>query len=109
MTTFIVNRQELEVRYDINGVDISGDFIGNTSHGMDTDDDGRYVASQEDYDWWVDTIAAHVQMDANVEAYKEKFSADDVDQVVVDWASGDYETLPGQVALGLERTFGPLG
>lgn len=108
MTTFIVNGQQMELRYNVNGIDISADFIGNTSHGMSHDDDGNYIATQEDFEWWRATILAHEQMDVVIEAYKERFGSDEVAEVVESWSGGDLETDPAQVLMGLERNFGPL-
>ena len=108
MTTFIINDQERELRYDVDGIDISGDFIGNTYHGMEQDEEGRYLASPEDFEWWQSIIAAHEKMDNAIAAYKALHDADQVDQVVEDWANGDYEAHPHQVEMGLVQTFGEL-
>jgi hypothetical protein len=107
-TKFMVNGQEKEVSYKINGIDNSGDFIGNTAHGMTSDDEGRYIASQEDYDWWVATIDAHIAKDDLIAAYKDKFDRDEVDQIVQDWAGGDLDSEPAQIKMGLEEAFGVL-
>ncbi len=108
MSKFMVNGEEKELRYNVNGIDISGDFIGNTSHGMAADDEGRYIATQNDFDWWKNTITAHEKMDATVAAYKETFDADEVDTVILDWATSDLETTPAQVLMGLKRVFGGI-
>lgn len=108
MTTFIVNGKEKELIYDVNGIDISGDFIGNTSHGMDQDDEGNYLAAQEDYDWWKNTINAHSATDALIKQYKEKFDHDDVDWIVGLWADSDLESCPALITQGLEGYFGKL-
>lgn len=108
MTKFIVNGEEKELRYDVNGIDISGDFIGNTSHGMSVDENGRYVTGKENFDWWETTIAANENMDGVIAAYKEKFDANEVDRVVQDWISIDLDTSPAQVLMGLKNTFGIL-
>lgn len=108
MTIFMVNGQEKELRYDMNGIDISNDFIGNTAHGMEYNEDGNYIATEKDFQWWQETIAAHENMDAIVSSYKERFDADDVREVVEDWADGDLENDPPQVIMGLERNFGKI-
>lgn len=108
MTTFIVNGQQVKLEYIVNGVDISADFIGNTAHGMKHDDDGNYIASQDDLDWWRGTIAAYKRMSAIVDLYKRFFDQDEVDDVVRDWTGDDMETGPDQVIMGLEINFGPL-
>lgn len=80
-TTFIVNGQVkgLEMR-DENGIDWSADFIGNTAHGMSHDDEGNYIATEEDYQWWKDMIAAYQEMESVIEQYKEKYGRDEVDE-----------------------------
>lgn len=107
-TKFMVNGQEKELSYSANGIDISGDFIGNTSHGMDSDKDGRYIASQEDYDWWKSTIAAHERMADVIAAYKAVNDPSEVDRVVQDWIDVDLENQPVQVLMGLEKAFGAI-
>jgi len=108
MTKFMVNGQERELRYDVSGIDISGDFIGNTSHGMASDDEGRYIATQEDYDWWQKVIAAHQEMETAIVAYKETHDPDEVDRVAQDWMGGDLDNEPDQVLMGLKRAFGAI-
>lgn len=105
---FIVNGKEKDLRYNVNGTDISDDFIGNTFHGMAIDEEGRYIASPEDFNWWETTIVANENMDAVIAAYKEKFDADEVDRVVQDWVSNDLDTAPTQVIMGLRQVFGAI-
>jgi hypothetical protein len=107
-TKFLVNGREKELSYKVNGIDISADFIGNTAHGMASDDEGRYIASPEDFEWWQNTIAAHEQMNAAIKAYKAKFDADEVDRVVQDWITADLDNQPGQVLMGLQKAFGEI-
>lgn len=106
MTKFVVNGKERELRYDVSGVDISGDFIGGTAHEMDEDSEGRYIASQEEFDWWRETILAHQKMNETIAAYKERFDSDEVDRVAQDWAGGDLDIEPEQVVMGLNQAFG---
>lgn len=108
MTTFIVDGHEVELSYDFDGIDVSGDFIGNTDHGMGEDGEGRYIASREDFEWWKDTIAKHEQLDAAIKAYKDRFSTDEVEQVVNDWSGHDLDVVPGLVLMGLEKAFGKI-
>lgn len=108
MTIFIVNGQEKVLRYDVNGIDVSRDFIGNTYHGMETDEEGRYLATQEDFEWWQEVIAAHQKLDETIARYKERFGDEEVDNIVWAWAGNDYDTHPGSVTLGLEKNFGKL-
>lgn len=63
-TKLLVNGQEKELRYNYNGIDISADFIGNAYHGMEIDDEGRFVTTTDEFEWWKNTIAGHEQMDA---------------------------------------------
>ena len=108
MTTFIVNGQEKELTMYFNGIECSADFIGNAAHGMDNDEDGNYIATQEDFEWWENTILAHENMENVIAAYKEKFDTGEVDQVVQDWINDDLESQPSQVLMGLEQAFGEL-
>ena len=108
MTLFIVNGQEKELVYNFGGIDISRDFIGNTYHGMTTDENGHYIATEQDFEWWQEVITAHQNNDKLIEAYKYRFGNDEVSQVAEDWASGDYETDPAQIQMGLEQAFGKL-
>lgn len=110
MTIFIVNGEErnLELR-DGNGIDYSADFIGNNDPGMDIDEDGNYIATQEDFEWWKSTIASHKRMQDMIAQYKAANDPDVVDQVVQDWIGGvDLEYQLVQVAMGLEQAFGTL-
>lgn len=78
-TTFLVNEVEHNlVMLDENGIDWSADFIGNTSHGMAHDEEGNYIATQEELAWWQDTIAAHLEMQALIRVYNERYGEDEV-------------------------------
>lgn len=107
-TQFMVNGKERTLEMLVNGIDISGDFIGNTYHGMDSDKEGRYIASQEDYDWWKNVISQHQKMKRVIAQYKSQFDADEVDKVVQDWIDTDLDNQPNQILLGLEQAFGKL-
>jgi len=104
MTTFIVNGEEKEVEYLTNGIDISQDFIGNTSHGMDSDDEGRYIASQDDYNWWVEVIAKHQELDVLVAQCRE-IDDDLVEQVLADNGDYDIEDIPARTIEALKEAF----
>jgi hypothetical protein len=108
MTKFIVDGQERELRYMVNGIDISGDMIGNTYHGMDSDDEGRYIAAQEDFEWWSTYFVNHETMEGEIARYKEAgFDADQVDQIVQEAMSGrDYGDQPHYVISELKEVFG---
>jgi hypothetical protein len=110
MTTFIVNGEEKElILIGKNGIDWSDDFIGNTAHGMESDDEGRYIATEEDFEWWENMIAKWQRMEAVAAEYKDRFDRDEVDAVVNDAAGGyDLEYQPGAVIDALEETFGKL-
>lgn len=106
-TIFVVNGEEktLEILTD-KGIDWSADFIGNTSHGMEIDDEGRYIATQEDFDWWQKMIAKWEKMEEIVANYKERFGRDEVDQVINDIIGGyDLEDQPGRVIDALKDAF----
>lgn len=108
-TKFMVNGKEksLEMR-DKNGIDWSADFIATGEQDWECDDDGRYIVTQEDFEWWQETIASHEHMDAVIAAYKEQFDPDEVNKVVQDWVGNDLETTPAQVIHGLEQAFGAI-
>jgi hypothetical protein len=108
MTTFIVNGQEHEIEFYFNGMECSADFIGNTSHGMESDAEGRYIATREDLDWWQTTIAAHEAMETIIELYKSQFCEAEVNKVVQDWIDTDLDMMPDQVITGLNHAFGNM-
>ena len=91
MATFIIDGQahKLEMRDD-NGIDWSNDFIGGYEHGMEQDEDGNYLTSQEDYDWWKQAIADQEAIEALVAQYQERYGED----IVTNWLqqTGAYET-----------------
>jgi len=104
MTKFMVDGQEktLELR-DSNGIDWSADFVGNTAHGMETDEDGRYIATVEDYDWWVDA-AQQEENATNLEAqYAEKYGQEAVDKIIsmTDARSADMDSRLSSVKMAL--------
>lgn len=104
MATFIVDGKvrELTMR-DTNGIDWSNDFIGNTSHGMENDDEGNYIASTEEYEWWKAMIADWEDMQEKIEEYKETYGSEEV----TDWLelshawSVDLEDQPNSVRSAL--------
>lgn len=100
MTTFIVNgkARKLEMRDD-NNIDWSADFIGNTSHGMERDGEGNYIATQEEYDWWKNMIVAYQGMEETIKQYKAKYGADEVDEWLQKSSAFDVdlEDQPGSV------------
>jgi hypothetical protein len=109
-TKFVVNGEEktLELRND-KGIDWSADFIGNTAHGMASDEEGRYIASQDDFDWWEKMIADWQHMESVIAEYKERVNGDEVDRIVGDTVGGyDLEDQPRNVIEALKETFGPL-
>lgn len=91
-TRFIVNGQVkgLEMR-DENGIDWSADFIGNTAHGMSSDSEGNYIATEADYQWWKDMIAAYQEMESLIAQYKEKYGSDEVDEWLQEVHAFDYD------------------
>lgn len=108
MAVFIVNGRKRYLKYMVNGIDISNDFIGNTAHNMAIEEDGSYVASKEDFNWWKKVIEEHERLDMIVAQYQEEFGKDEVNDTVYSWASYDYETNPAQILMGLEKRFGKL-
>jgi hypothetical protein len=109
-TKFMVNGEEKELSLiGKNGIDWSEDFIGNTFHGMASDEEGRYVVNQEDYEWWENMIAEWQRMESVVAEYKEQFDGDEVDRVVNDTVGGyDLENQPKNVISALRDTFGAI-
>lgn len=104
MTTFNVNGQvrSLEMR-DENGIDWSADFIGNTSHGMIHDEDGNYIATEEDFQWWKNMIADYQDMQRIVEEYEEKFGREAVEKHLHEYSAWevDLEDQPNSVRFAL--------
>lgn len=101
-TVFMVNGTKKELSYMYNGIDCSADFIGNTEHGMSTDVEGRYIATQEDFEWWSDTIEAHEEMDNVVSEYMEKYGADAVEKVIYSVSANDLNDIPNSVISALQ-------
>jgi hypothetical protein len=111
MTTLIVNGQEREITMSFPGHsgDISSDFIGNHSTDMDVDDEGRYIATEEEFQWWKATIAAHERLDQMVADYKAEFDSDEVESVVNEAVGGfDLEDQPALGKAALVKAFGAL-
>jgi len=80
MATFLINSEEKELVYRSNGgVDYTNDVIGNTCHGMDIDDEGRFVATQDDYDWWQTYFDDDVKLMGIVAEYKDKYGDEKVE------------------------------
>ena len=109
-TKFMVNGEEKTViMLGSNNIDWSADFIGNTNHGMKHDDEGRYIASQEEYDWWENMIAEWQHMESVIEDCKEANDPEEVQQVVNDTMGGfDLEDQPRNVIEALKETFGSI-
>tara|TARA_R110000868_G_scaffold21307_1_gene88513 strand:+ start:1826 stop:2161 length:336 start_codon:yes stop_codon:yes gene_type:complete len=106
MTTFIVDgtAHNLTMRDD-NNIDWSEDFIGNTAHGMDSDDDGNYIASADDFAWWKDMIANWQAMEEKITEYKEKYGWEEVTtwlEITHAWL-GDLEDQPNSVRHALSQ------
>lgn len=104
MATFNVNGQikSLTMR-DENGIDGSADFIGNTSHGMSRDDDGNYIATEEDFQWWKNMIADYQDMQRVIREYNEKYGRDAVEKHLHDQVAWevDLEDQPNSVRAAL--------
>jgi len=109
MATFIVDGKEKVLNYLWNGIDCSADFIGNTAHGMDIDDEGRFIASKEEFEWWKATISDYEAMDKVVEKYVAEFGDEAVQRVIEEASGGrDMEDIPAHVILELTREFGEI-
>lgn len=96
--------RKLEMR-DENGVDWSADFIGNTAHGMDYDEDGNFVTDEEEFRWWEDMIEEYQEMEEKVEEYKEKYGREAVEELLENvhaW-SMDFADVPSSVKRALEE------
>ena len=82
MATFSVNGEERKLRMTTPaGVDWSDDYIGGFDHGMTRDEDGRYICSDADFQWWAKAIADQVDADRLIAEYREKYG-DAVDEVL---------------------------
>ena len=92
MATFVINGQERKLTMrDDNGIDWSDEFIGGYVHGMDKDDDGRYIATQAEYDWWQKAIADQQEMAELVAEYKRRYGADEVERWLQTTAAYDVD------------------
>jgi hypothetical protein len=109
-TKFMVNGEEKElVMRGKNGIDWSADFIATGEQDWPLDDEGRYIASPEDFEWWENMIAEWQRMESVVAEYKEQFDGDEVDRVVNDTVGGyDLENQPKNVISALRDTFGAI-
>lgn len=107
MAIFLVNGQAHNLTIiDQRGIDWSSDFIGNTAHGMSQDEDGRFLATVEDLEWWRRVMSDHERMDSTIADYVKKFGRDEVDKVVQDQSGGyDLEYLPNAVISALAEAF----
>ena len=92
MATFLVNGIEKRItfRTDDVGIDFASDFIGSYEHGMEQDDDGRFIASPEDFDWWGKVIEDAKAIEALVSSYAERYGDDAVEQCLQE--QGAYST-----------------
>jgi hypothetical protein len=103
--TFVVNGVEKKLRMidEDSSTDCAADFVGNTAHGMEHDDEGRYIATPEEFEWWKNTIAAHESMAELIEQYRAKYGSDTVDDHLQRMAAFDVdlEDQPGSVATAL--------
>lgn len=108
MAIFLVNGQEHNLTIvDQRGIDYSSDFVGNTAHGMGQDEDGRFLATTEDLEWWQRVMSAHEHMDDVIADYVKKFGRDEVNEVVQTQSGGyDLEYLPNAVISALAEAFG---
>lgn len=105
MTEFIVDGEvhELEWIDPVTGTDCARDVIGNTAHGMEMDDDGRYIATAEDLEWWESYFEASQEMSAMLKEYEDKYGYFAID----DWLyqtgawSHDLGDQPAQVMSAL--------
>ncbi len=88
MTTFLIEGKEKELTYMVNGCDCSGDLIGNSAHGLTTDEEGRYIATQDDFDWWTTYFENDKKLEKAIAEAEEKHGRHEV----VGWlqANGAY-------------------
>ena len=108
MTEFVVNGEIRELRMMRNGVDISGDFVGNTVNGMGQDEQGRWIADEVEFDWWRQVVADHQELEQVIQAYKIVYDAEIVDRVVSDWMASDLDKALDSVVMGLTEVIGPI-
>lgn len=97
MVQFIVAGKVTEVSMiDDNGIDWSQDFVGNNSHGMVKDDEGRYIVTEDEAEWWQGAIEMHKEMESLIVSYRHKYGSDLVDDVLnrSHAFDGDMETHP---------------
>lgn len=108
MAVFLVNGQQHELRIiGENGIDYSLDFIGNTEHGMERDEDGRFIATPEDLKWWETVMAQHEEMERLIKNAENTYGYDVVHGALTrDGAlDSDMDMMLGNV----QRTLETLG
>lgn len=105
-TKFVVDGIEMEIELkNEDGIDWSGEFVGNTAHGMASDDEGRYISSFENYNWWAELVVAWVTMESAVREAEHQYGKDNVqsylkNEGVYDCDLGD---TPERVMAALEE------
>ncbi len=83
MAKFLVDGQERTLRMVTpEGVDWSDDYIGGFDHGMTRDDDGRWICSETDYEWWVKATNDQTAADALIAEARTRHSYDAIDEVL---------------------------
>lgn len=106
MATFIIDGQahKLEMR-DGNGIDWSMDFIGSYDHEMQTDEDGNFVTTQAEYDWWKQAIADQETIQALIAECKERHGDEEVDRWLSDAGAleTDLDMMLDQVKVALSE------
>jgi hypothetical protein len=71
-----------ELRYNVLGIDIAYDFIGNNSASKERDDDGHRVMTADDFAWWEERISDDITMHQMISAYSERYGANNVHWVL---------------------------
>lgn len=94
----------------INGVNYVRDFIGNYGAFADqfllNEENGTFIATQEDYDWWVKVLADQQALSERIADLKEVHGADAVDEIVNEASGGDLEDEARNVNYALDEAFG---
>lgn len=117
---FIINetgkREELYIIDRKSGVDWSGDLIGNSGAIGDyikyDEDAEAYRIGQEDYDWWVAYIAMYERYADELEALREQYGIDAVDDIISRpelWLGDDYAEHERELQAQIEAVREELG
>ena len=117
---FIINEtgnlEKLTIIDAKTGMDWSSDLIGNSGAVGDyihyDDAAGAYSIGQEDFDWWAEYISMYERYQEKLDALKEKYGADAVDNIITRhelWLGNDYTAHEQELQAQLDAIREDLG